>query len=110
MHMTEIKIPFTKTKVEKQGNQPQNSVKWIDLEINTNFLMSQIEPRLDILHGGSPDGPLARMRLVFFDNAEPALYQDLLNKNNFELTFDLAKVAYEVGGGVGVIDNTKPTV
>ncbi|MCE8162174.1 MAG: hypothetical protein I3264_00135 [Candidatus Moeniiplasma glomeromycotorum] len=106
--MTEIKIPFTKTKIEPKT--ARDGTKYCDLEINTNFLMSQIEPRLDLLNGGSPDNTLARMRFVFLNNAEPALYQDLLSKNSFELTFDLEKVNYGVGGGVGSVDDTKPEV
>ena len=106
--MTNIRIPFTKTKIEKQGTQ--GSVKWIDLEINTKFLMSQIEPNLDKLHGGNPDGSLARMRFVFFDNAEPTLYQTLLDKTNFELSFSMEKVNYGVGGEEGEVDGSKPEV
>src|SRR5271170_5305071 len=106
--MTEIKIPFTKTKIEPKTSR--DGTKYCDLEISTNYLMSQLEPRLDILHGGSPDNTFAKMRFVFLNNAEPALYQALLDKTNFELTFAKEQVSYEVGGGVGPVDDTKPEV
>ncbi|KLL01629.1 MAG: hypothetical protein MRERC_12c018 [Mycoplasmataceae bacterium RC_NB112A] len=46
------------------------------------------------------------MRFYFLNNAEPKIYQALLNKTNFELIFDKEKVSYECGGSIVPIDNT----
>lgn len=109
--MTDIKIPFTKTRIISQETSRRNPAnKWIDLEISTDYRMKQLEPRLDILHGDNPDNTFAKMRFVFLNNAEPDLYQALLDKTNFELSFDKEQIDYGVGGGGGPIDDTKPKV
>ena len=111
--MNQIKIYFTKVKVKEDtsANKPAN-VEVLELEITTDFYMSSFGIDLSKLHGGNPDGTLKKMRFGFWDNAENKIFLDLLDssKNNYELVFDQEQVGFGIGGGISVIDDTKPEV
>src|SRR3954452_19892163 len=112
--MTEIKIPFTKTKIETIPTDKLDiNCKGIELEISTNFKMGEgLGIDLSKCHGGTPENTFAKMFFVFKDGAENNLYNDLLSssKTNFELSFDKEKVFLMIGGFFDVIDKTKPEV
>jgi len=111
--MNQIKIHFTKVKVEENtsANKPAN-VKALELEITTNFYMSSFGIDLSKLHGGNPDVTLKKILFGSYDNAEDKIFSDLLDssKNNYELVFDQEQVNFFAGGIGGVVDDTKPNV
>ncbi|CAI2165125.1 7699_t:CDS:1, partial [Funneliformis geosporum] len=111
--MTAIKIPFTKKSIKEIPAKDLNAgSKGVELEIQTDFLVSQIHS-LDGAHGGSiTDGSFQKIAFVFQDNAEKAYYEALLDSKNqnFELSFDKEKVFLMVFGFGNLIDKTKPEV
>ncbi|KLL03950.1 MAG: hypothetical protein MRERV_30c001, partial [Mycoplasmataceae bacterium RV_VA103A] len=113
--MTEIKIPFTKTKVEKiPANKMDPGSKGLELEITTNFYVGA-GLGIDLTktsHGVASDGPFQKMVFIFKDNAEADVYQALLDnsKTQFELKFEKEQVYLEVGGFANPIDTTKPKI
>ena len=109
---TETKIPFTKKSVRQipAKDLHKDTKVGIELEIQTDFLVSQL-CSLDGIHGGSvTDAPFEKIALIFKDDGGQ-LISDSLNENqNFELSFDKEKVWLNVFGFADVIDKTKPEV
>ncbi|CAG8674700.1 8148_t:CDS:2, partial [Cetraspora pellucida] len=113
--MTEIKIPFTKNRVEKVPASKMNpGSKGLELEITTNFYVGA-GLGIDLTnasHGVTSDGPFQKMVFIFKDNAEANIYQALLDnsKTQFELKFEKEQVYLEMGGFDNFIDTTKPKI
>ncbi|CAI2194271.1 5326_t:CDS:2, partial [Funneliformis geosporum] len=112
--MTEIKIPFTKTKIETiPADKLEAGCKGVELEISTSFKMGEgLGINLSKCHGGTPENTFAKMFFVFKDGVKNNLYDDLLSssKTNFELSFEKEKVFLMVGGFCNFIDKTKPEI
>ena len=110
--MTEIKIPFTKKSIRNIPDKDLNAgSKGVELQIQTDFLMSQLSSLKGIVHPVQ-DAPFEKIAFVFKDNAEPTTYDTLLDNKNqsFELSFDKEKIFLMVFGFGNVIDKTKPEV
>ena len=114
--MTEIKkikISFTKKSIKDIPAKDMNAgSKGVELEIQTNFLMSQICSLDKVAGGPVADGSFEKIAFVFKDDAEKVYYDALLNSKNqtFELSFDKEKVFLDVFGFANFIDETKPEV
>ncbi|CAG8629989.1 9447_t:CDS:1, partial [Diversispora eburnea] len=110
--MTEIKIPFTKKSIKKvPANDLNPGCKGVELEVQTDFLMSQI-CSLDKAVGNPTDGSFEKFGFVFKNDTEQATYDALLDSKNqnYELSFDKDKVYLEVFGFGNLPDETKPEV
>src|SRR6185312_15258269 len=108
-----IQIPFAKKNIKHIPAKDLNiGNKGIELEIQTNFLMSQLCSLEGIVHGPIQDAPFEKIAFIFHGEAEKAYYDALLDSQNqtFELSFDKDKVFLMVFGFGNVIDKTKPEV
>ena len=111
--MTETKILFTKKGIKQIPAKDMNQGnKGVELEIQTNFLMTQICSLDKVAGGPVTDGSFEKIAFVFKDEAEKAYYDALLDSKNqtFELSFDKEKVFLDVFGFANFIDKTKPEV
>jgi hypothetical protein len=110
--MTTIKIPFTKKSVRQipAKDLHKDTKLGIELEIQTDFLVSQL-CSLDGIHGGSiTDAPFEKIALIFKDDGGQLIFDSLNENQNFELSFDKEKVWLNVFGFADLIDKTKPEV
>src|SRR4051794_29257905 len=110
--MTTIKIPFTKKSIQQipAKDLHKDTKLGIELEIQTDFLVSQL-CSLDGIHGGSiTDAPFEKIALIFKDDGGQLIYNSLNENQNFELSFDKEKVWLNVFGFADLIDKTKPEV
>ena len=93
--MTEIKISFTKNKLE---NIPPASLrpgtKGIELEISTrSTLFELIGSGEKLVHPCDTNVPWQKIAFVFENNAEAEIYTRLTSSaTNFELSFEKEKV------------------
>lgn len=77
--MTEIKIPFTKKSIRNIPDKDLNAgSKGVELQIQTDFLMSQLSSLKGIVHPVQ-DAPFEKIAFVFKDNVEPTTYDTLLD-------------------------------
>src|SRR6185437_17115957 len=94
--MTEIKIPFTKLKVEKySGSDKPANVENLTLKIIPIFSNDFYEKL------GLPSGSiLNKIKVGFEDGAEKEIYNNLLDdsKEKFELIFEKEKVDFYING------------
>lgn len=101
--MTEIKIPFTKVEVKKYSgsNKPANA-EGLELKIRPIFF-NELYEELPL------DSCLNKIELAFFDGAETAIFNDLLDdyKDEFELSFEKEKVNFYMAGKTEEPDDTK---
>jgi len=96
--MTKIKIPFTKTKVEKSSNpEIPTNVKELQLEIAS----SDISTYLNSIYDKFPLlTSLEKISIIFIDGAEKEIYDNLLDKHkiSFELSWEKEKVNFKLPG------------
>ena len=109
--MTTIKIPFTKKSISQipAKDLHKDTKLGIELEIQTNFLMSQLCSLKNAV-GNPTDAPFEKIAFIFKDDGGQLIYDSLNENQNFELSFDKEKVWLNVFGFADVIDRTKPEV
>ncbi|CAI2167670.1 18439_t:CDS:1 [Funneliformis geosporum] len=113
--MTEIKIPFTKTKFSHiPASKLRPGTLGIELEISTNFLVYDLAGSFErAVPPADSKVPFEKIAFIFADNnTETAFYQTLCddNQKQFELSFDKDKIFLNVEGFANIIDKTKPEV
>ena len=93
--MTEIKIPFIKTKAEKYSgsNKPAN-MEGLTLEVSSTFRFNEVYEKFPLT------AFLKKMQLKFLDGAEKEIFNELLDEDkvSFELSFEKEKVNFWVVG------------
>ena len=90
--MTEIKIPFTKIKVEKYaGSDKPANEEGLKVEVMPIFFENFYEEI-------PPNTVLTKINLGFLDGAEKEIYDNLLDdkKDKFELSFEKEKVLFHI--------------
>ena len=109
--MTTIKIPFTKKSIRQiSASELVPGTKGLELEIQTDFLVSQLCSLKNIAGGPVADGSFEKIALIFKDDGGQLICDSLNENQNFELSFDKEKVWLNVFGFADVIDKTKPEV
>src|SRR6266487_149675 len=109
--MTTIKIPFTKKSIRQiSASELAPGTKGLELEIQTDFLVSQLCSLKNIAGGPVADGSFEKIALIFKDDGGQLICDSLNENQNFELSFDKEKVWLNVFGFADVIDKTKPEV
>src|SRR3954454_8909680 len=82
-NMTIIKIPFTKKNISQiPADKLPPGTKGVEVEITTDFLMSQVCSLEGIVHGPIQDAPFEKIAFIFKDDAEKANYDALLDSKN----------------------------
>lgn len=93
--MTEIKIPFIKTAVEKNSDpgKPANA-EGLKLSISTIFRFDEVWEKVPT------NTRIEKMKVAFWDSAETSVFNDLLDEDkvSFELSFEKEKVDFFVLG------------
>ena len=109
--MTTIKIPFTKKSIRQiSASELAPGTKGLELEIQTDFLVSQLCSLKNIAGGPVADGSFEKIALIFKDDGGQLICDSLNENQNFELSFDKEKVWLNVFGFADIIDKTKPEV
>src|SRR5437763_11317133 len=109
--MTTIKIPFTKKSIRQiSASELVPGTKGLELEIQTDFLVSQLCSLKNIAGGPVADGSFEKIALIFKDDGGQLICDSLNENQNFELSFDKEKVWLNVFGFADIIDKTKPEV
>src|SRR6266511_2507414 len=109
--MTTIKIPFTKKSIRQiSASELAPGTKGLELEIQTDFLVSQLCSLKNIAGGPVADGSFEKIALIFKDDGGQLICDSLNENQNFELSYDKEKVWLNVFGCDGVVDKTEPEV